>query len=388
MSQPCPVCASTELESFLELSEMPAQDGVVYETRKAALEAPRGDIRLAVCRRCHYIGNLAFDADKVRFVGYNYAQHHSEHYRKHVDELVTSLIDRYSLRNKTLIDIGCGEGFFLDRMCKVGDNRGVGIDPTLPPTDEIDEDRLTLIRDHYSEKYAHHRGALVSCRHVIDELPAPREFLGSIVGALTPDADAILYIELPDATRTFEGKLIWNVGYAKRSWFTPDSLGALLRLCDLEVVRTETLFGGEYIGIAARRVTDSVRRTPFPEKSVQELIGLLDGFRRYFEAEIERWSRRVDRMRERNETMVVWGAGMRGINFLSRFGDEAVFPRIVDINPNRQGSYLPGCGYFVDAPEVLSECPPERVLLSNPTYEREIRSQLAEMGVVGEVECL
>jgi hypothetical protein len=37
---------------------------------------------------------------------------------------------------------------------------------------------------------------------------------------------------------------------------------------------------------------------------------------------------------------------------------------------------------------VLSECPHDRVLLSNPTYEREIRSQLAEMGVVGEVECL
>jgi SAM-dependent methyltransferase len=388
VSQPCPVCASTEFESLLELTEMPAQDGVVYETRKAALEAPRGDIRLAVCRRCHYIGNSAFDAHKVRFVEYSYAQHHSEQYRKHVDALVTSLIDRYSLRNKTVIDIGCGEGFFLDRMCRAGGNRGVGIDPSLPTTDEIDGGRLTLIRDHYSEKYAHHRGALVSCRHVIDELPAPREFLESIVGALAPDAEAILYLELPNAMRTFEGKLIWNVGYAKRSWFTPSSLGALLRLCDLEVVRTEALFDGEYMGIVGRRATDSVRRTPFPEEPSQELIGLIDGFRRHFESEIDRWSRRVDQMRAHQETMIVWGAGMRGINFLSRFGDETVFPRIVDINPHRQGSYLPGSGYFVDAPEVLGEYPPDRVLLSNPTYEKEIRRHLAEMGVVGEVELL
>jgi SAM-dependent methyltransferase len=388
VSQTCPVCASTEVESFLHLSEMPAQDGVVYETRKAALEAPRGDIRLAVCRRCHYIGNLAFEADKVRFVDYSYAQHHSEQYRKHVDALVTDLIDRYSLRNKTLIDIGCGGGFFLDRMCKAGDNRGVGIDPTLPVTDEIDEDRLTLIRDYYSEKYAHHRGALVTCRHVIDELPAPRDFLLSITGALAPDADAILYLELPDATRTFERKLIWNVGYAKRSWFTPDSLGALLRLCGLEVVRTERLFDGEYIGVAGRRATDPVRRTRFPEGSWDELIALLTAFCHHFDHEVERWSRKVDRMRARNETMVVWGAGMRGINFLTRFGDEAVFPRIVDINPKRQGSYLPGCGYLVEAPEVLSECPPKRVLASNPVYEKEIRRQLTDLGVVCEVELL
>ena len=131
-----------------------------------------------------------------------------------------------------------------------------------------------------------------------------------------------------------------------------------------------------------------MRRTPFPEESAQELIGLLDGFRHYFESEIERWSRRVDRLRERKETMVVWGAGMRGINFLTRFCDEAVFPRIVDINPSRQGSYLPGCGYLVDAPEVLGERPPDRVLVSNPTYEKEIRRQLTDLGVVCEVELL
>ncbi len=208
---------------------MPAQDGVVYTTMKAAVDAPTGDIRLAICRRCHYIGNLAFDADKVRFVEYNYAQHHSRQYRKHVDDVVASLVNTYALRNKTLIDIGCGEGFFLNQLCKAGDNRGVGIDPSLTVRDEsrIDNDRLTMIKDFYSEKYSHYQGDLVSCRHVIDELRAPREFLQMITSALSTDADAIIYLESPNATLAFEQNLIWNIGYAKRSWFTATSLAAL-----------------------------------------------------------------------------------------------------------------------------------------------------------------
>lgn len=388
MSPVCPVCASERVENFLQLSQMPAQDGVVYETRGAALGAPRGAIHLSACRRCRYIGNLAFDPDKVRFVEYSYAQHHSEQYRQHIDSLVADLVTRYSLRNRTLVDIGCGGGFFLDRLCEAGDNTGVGIDPSLPDTDEVDHDRLTLIRDFYSDAYAHHKGALVSCRHVIDELPAPREFLTSIMAAMAPDAESIVYLEMPDATRTFEKQLIWNVGYAKRSWFTPDSLAAMLRLCGLEVVRTESLFDGEYLGITGRRSKDTTPGAPFPQDAAEPLIGLLDNFGRHYETEIERWSARIARLRERRETMVVWGAGMRGINFLNRFGDETIFPRIVDINPKRQGRYLPGSAYFVDAPEVLSEDAPDRVLISNPTYEQEIRSQLTGMGVACEVELL
>lgn len=386
----CPICGSDDTRIFLELARMPAQDGVVHATRQAALDAPAGDIKLAICRQCHYIGNLAYDAEKIQFTEYNYAQHHSQQYRDHVDEVVSTLINGHSVRNKTVIDVGCGEGYFLNAVCNAGENRGVGIDPSLNVTNEapIDNDRLELIRDFYSDKYSHYKGDLVSCRHVIDELAAPREFLQLIINALAPGEDSIIYLELPNAVRTFEQNLVWNIGYAKRSWFTATSLGAMLRICGLSVVKTETLFRDEYLGIVGRRAPDSDVDSPFPKESADEMIALLDGFAKHFSGEVETWKARIAELKKRKEQMVIWGAGMRGINFLHQFGDERVFPKIVDINTNRQGSYLPGSGYFIDKPEILKSFQPERVLLSNPTYEREIRAQIEEMGVVCELEFL
>ena len=92
------------------------------------------------------------------------------------------------------------------------------------------------------------------------------------------------------------------------------------------------------------------------------MIAMLDGFAHHFDTEIERWRGKVAELRDRGEQMVIWGAGMRGINFLNQFGDERVFPKIVDINTNRQGNYLPGSGYFIDKPEILKAFQPKRVL--------------------------
>ena len=386
----CPICGSDDTRIFLELTGVPAQDGVVHATRQAALDAPTGDIKLAICRRCHYIGNRAYDADKIHFTEYNYAQHHSQQYRQHVDAVVRTLVADYSIRNKTVIDVGCGEGYFLNALCNAGENRGVGIDPSLNVTDEAptDNDRLELIRDFYSDKYSHYKGDLVSCRHVIDELAAPREFLQLIINALAPGEESIIYLELPNAVRTFEQNLVWNIGYAKRSWFTATSLGAMLRICGLSVASTETLFGGEYLGIVGRKAPVIRTDSPYPEESAAALIAMLDGFARHFDTEIERWRGKVAELRDRGEQMVIWGAGMRGINFLNQFGDERVFPKIVDINTNRQGNYLPGSGYFIDKPEILKAFQPKRVLLSNPTYESEIRAQLEEMGVDCKLESM
>ena len=390
ISNGCPVCGSDDTRTFLELADMPAQDGVVHNTRRAALDAPAGDISLAICRRCHFIVNFAYDPEKIQFTEYNYAQHHSAQYRNHVDEVVGMLVDTYGLRNKMLIDVGCGEGYFLNKLSIAADSNGVGIDPSLAVTGEvpIGNERLELIKDFYTDKYSHYQGDLVSCRHVIDELAAPRDFLQLLKKALRPGEQSIVYLELPNARRTFEEQLIWNIGYAKRSWFTATSLAALLRICGLSVVKTETLFGGEYLGITGRRARDTDATDPYPEEPADEMIALLDEFSNHFNKEVDRWKKKIAGLKKRGEQIVIWGAGMRGINFLNQFGHESVFPKIVDINKNRQGSYLPGSGFLIDSPDILRALQPKRILLSNPAYKREIRSQLEDMGVASELESL
>jgi hypothetical protein len=78
---------------------------------------------------------------------------------------------------------------------------------------------------------------------------------------------------------------------------------------------------------------------------------------------------------------VVWGAGGRGINFLNLIEASGFIRHIVDINPDRRGGYVPGSGQLVVAPEFLQDYRPDLVLLTNPTYENEVRQQVAALGV-------
>jgi len=57
----------------------------------------------------------------------------SPFFRAWHEGLAQRLIDRYSLRAKKIIEIGCGKGEFLALLCDLGHNRGIGFDPAYVP---------------------------------------------------------------------------------------------------------------------------------------------------------------------------------------------------------------------------------------------------------------
>ncbi len=77
--------------------------------------------------------------------------------------------------------------------------------------------------------------------------------------------------------------------------------------------------------------------------------------------------------------MVVWGAAGRGITFLNLIDAQRQIRYIVEINPARQGKYIPGNGALVVAPEFLKDLKPDVIIVTNATYECEIRAQVASM---------
>jgi len=82
---------------------------------------------------------------------------------------------------------------------------------------------------------------------------------------------------------------------------------------------------------------------------------------------------------------VVWGAGSKGVMFLNLFKESPVLDYAVDINPKKQGKYIPGSGHKIVADEALKETRPDVVLVMNPLYMREIAKRLADLGVRAEL---
>jgi hypothetical protein len=62
--------------------------------------------------------------------------------------------------------------------------------------------------------------------------------------------------------------------------------------------------------------------------------------------------------------------------------------QVIDINPHKQGKYLPGTGHRVSAPQGLIAAPPDTVIVMNPVYLPEIGAQLRAMGLDPELVAL
>lgn len=54
---------------------------------------------------------------------------------------------------------------------------------------------------------------------------------------------------------------------------------------------------------------------------------------------------------------------------------------VVDLNPNKQGRFLPGTGHPIVHPAALKERGVRRAVLMNPNYRDENRAILRELGL-------
>ncbi|MEX1027490.1 MAG: methyltransferase, partial [Candidatus Paceibacterota bacterium] len=104
--------------------------------------------------------------------------------------------------------------------------------------------------------------------------------------------------------------------------------------------------------------------------------------RAYTESE----ARRIAALRDFTRTLrqdgpvVLWGAGAKGVTFAQLIdpGRELI-ARVVDVNPMKQGRYLPGTGHEICGPERLTESETHTALVLNPNYFSEISATVKEL---------
>lgn len=381
---PCRVCGRSDTRVFFELPGVPVQDGLLWPTPEAAQRSPLGDIRLVFCRGCGFIANQAFEPDKVRFEqGYDISLHHSARYRKFIEGLASRLQETYGLRDKAVLEIACGNGDFLRELCRRGGNRGTGFDPSLRRKDieGAAAEGVRLVPEAFSPERAGAAADLVCCRHVLQSIPGPRDFLSTIRRSIGANSETVVYFETPNAAVIFRDLMIWTIIYETCSYYTAPSLTRLFELSGFRARSCEPCFDGQYLGIEAAPDGSPVAETAEMRSKIDELEREVSLFEPRFQAAKERWSADLDRLRRTGRRVAGWGAGGRAISFLSLFGVGAEVPFVVDINPKRQGQYLPRTAQRVVPPEFLREYRPDVVLITNPTFEREIRAQVEGLGL-------
>jgi len=383
----CTVCDATAHEAILDLPSVPAFCCVLLPTREEALAAPRGDVKLGFCDDCGMIRNLTFQPELVEYSpSYENSLHFSPTFQRFARDLADRLIERYGLRGKDIVDIGCGKGEFLELICGPGTgNRGVGFDPSY--VGPSSRGSVTFVREYYSEAHAHTPADLICCRHVLEHLTSPGELVTTLRNTSDSHPDAALYFEVPDGGFMLRELDIWNVIYEHPSYFTAPAMRRLFEDAGFATTDLASSFGGQYLCIEAGLdgAASAARPPARPQEELEELRRLAAAFGAAFADKVQKWGRRLAELRARGQRVALWGAGARGVTFLNVVPGGEQVDLVIDLNVRKHGRFVPGTAQQVHGPDVVRELPPDVVLVMNPRYADEIRRSLRDAGVPAQV---
>ena len=379
MKADCPACSSGRTIAFLDLGDVPVFCNVQWATRQEALAAATGPLALSACLDCGHVFNHAFDATRLAYApGYENSQHASSVFRSYAERLVDRLVDLYGIRNRSVVDIGCGRGDLLAMLCERGGNRGFGFDPSYAGTAAADGERqFTIQREFFGPEHAAAiQPALVSCRHVLEHVEDPVGFLRTLRTTIEACGDTVLYIEVPSGEELLSSLGLWDYLYEHVSYFSAKSLEAVLSAAGFEVLAMRRDFGGQFLCADARVATrGSAARAAigqsesFVQNAAQGMLERLQHWRQWA-SEIPSGGR-----------VSLWGAGSKGVMFLNLLGltTPGRIECVIDQNSDKHSRFISGTGQEIVSPADPRNFGLEKIVLMNGIYKAEVESRLRDI---------
>jgi len=326
--------------------ELPVFQNKMYLDQGSALAAPMGSLLLVQDLNTGLIFNSIFDQKLITYdQDYQNEQAHSDFFQKHLST-VKNIIEK-NFSDKTIIEVGCGKGFFLDYLIEYGFNVK-GIDPAY------EGNSPNVIKACFDDSLGIKADNIV-LRHVLEHMPDPLAFLTKIAKA--NGGKGKIYIEVPCLNWILTHKAWFDIFYEHVNYFRLQDLNAMFET----VFENGHIFGGQYIYIVADLAS---LKTPKLDES--DFIEFPNDF-----LNVER----IISKRNPLGKNVVWGGASKGVIFslnAKRFGLK--IDHVVDINPTKQGKYIGGTGLLVSSPDSLIDklTKDDNIFIMNSNYFDEI----------------
>jgi SAM-dependent methyltransferase len=362
------------------VAEAPTQTCLLLDDRRAAADYPLGDVLLALCEACGFIQNVRYDPDLIDYSKpTEESQAFSPKFSEFAGWLADELVSRYRLDGGSVLEVGCGKGDFLTLLGSRGIGHGVGIDPGFLPERFIGGvGEVEFLREYYGPESTWMTADLVITRHFMEHIPNVGEFFSWLRQSVSRTARAALFTEVPDVGRILREGAFWDVFYEHCSYFTLGSLARALRTAGLDVDWLRLGFEDQYL-LAGATLDFAGGEALEHEETPAEVASMVETFSERVSESVARWRGRVDAVRDAGGTIALWGGASKTVAFIAALGLSDV--TVVDINPYKQGKWLPGIAVEVQPPLVLRESPPALVVPMNPIYTDEIKADLAAMGL-------
>jgi len=370
----CPTCFyKMALNPLYVRERCPVLNNIVYDFPEQARNCSTGRISLVQCSNCGLVFNNDFDEELVVYDNfYDGSRSHSSSYHNYIDSL-SGLCSSWLNRDTTVLEIGCGKGDFLKKLSDLTGCRAVGYD-TSYDCEESYNSRVLFHKNYFDPKKDDKKYDMLILRHVLEHVAKPFDFLRCFCTHRHLKNNARLLIEVPSFDWIIKKHTFYDITYEHCNYFFLETLSDLMAQMGFTIENAINVFDGQYLLMQGIYKGDKAwfeSNQSFP--ALEEISGDFQATK----------LKLVENIKQADD-VCVWGASGKGVIFLSDLPDEILnkVSYVIDINPSKQGKFLPVSGKRVDSPDVLKQVKGKPlVLIMNEVYEQEIRANLDKNGI-------
>lgn len=262
------------------------------------------------------------------------------------------IIDKYSLRNKKVIEIGCGRGEYLSLIKQSGVD-AYGIENLNTSVEFCVKNGLKVSAGFIEQEDQAVVGgpfAAFIMLNYFEHLPNPNLILAGIKHNLAEDGIGL--IEVPNFDMILRNKLFSEFIPDHLSYFTEDTLETALKINGFDILESKEIWHDYIISMIVRK-RKKVELADFCLHQSKLKNALSDYISKF-------------------QKVAIWGAGHQAFALISLMELSKQVRYVVDSAPFKQGKYTPASHLPIVDPETLNLDPPDAIIIIAGGYSDEV----------------
>ncbi|MCS6783338.1 MAG: class I SAM-dependent methyltransferase, partial [Gloeomargarita sp. SKYG98] len=276
----------------------------------------------------------------------------------------------------TVVEIGCGSGHFLQALAQRRPGRYFGFDPNSSVVHNSGFQFEARFFEPLTD-IPQLQPDLIVMRHVLEHFSRPAAFLERLLlGAQQCSHSVLLLIEVPCVDRLLASIRLADFFYEHPQQFTTSSFTAILQRVGA-VQCLERAYWDEVIwGLV------QLRRVPVLQEHWRQTATWRD---RCQEARAA-VAQQLQALVAAGKKVAIWGGTGKAAAFMHHYGVDAErFPLVVDSDPAKVGTHVPGTGQLIQFRDVLKTQPVDVIIIPSQWRVRDIWLEMEREGIAAAV---
>ena len=349
----CRVCKSNCFDSpLLRYTNMPSS-AQKFPDLKSLKNDNGSDLNLFQCSSCGLVQlsekPVSYYKEVIR------ASSFSSEMKRFRSEQFVSWVDKYNLKGKSILEVGCGRGEYLSILKQTEVSLAHGIEYSKESVSSCINSELSVTKGFFGDENfvlpkQKYDGFI--CLNFMEHWPNPNKVLAHLKKNLSEDAIGI--VEVPNFDMILKQGLYSEFISDHLFYFTKDTLTFMLNYNGFEVIECSVIWHDYILSAVVRK-----------RKRID--LSLLKSRKLNVETELNSF---IDKFEKKE--VAIWGAGHQSLAVMSLAKLENKIRYVVDSAPFKQGKYTPATHFPIVAPIELVNNPVKAVIIIAASYSNEV----------------